>query len=95
MHKLIAEKLRREPGQFEKVRSTLERWSRTVCVNSQGYVSAWQAVIDEGIEAALSLATEDSEHARAMRQSTPFVGILTNQERFAFLKQWKAMHGTP
>ena len=92
MHRLVAEKLWREPARFEKVRATLRGWRGTVPQNAQPYLDEWERLASEGMDACLSVATEDSERARALRQCSPFVGILTNRERFAFLSEWNRRH---
>jgi hypothetical protein len=45
-----------------------------------------------GPEQLLAAAVEDSERAAALRQCSPFAGILSPAERFAFLKDWAARH---
>ena len=92
LHRLIAAKIRNDPVLFEKVRATIGRFRRIVCANSQPYLIEWERAIDQGIDAALALATEESEHATALRQASPFAGILTEPERLAFLAQWKRDH---
>jgi hypothetical protein len=96
MHRLVVEKIRHDPALFAKVRLSLTRWRGMVCLASQPYLQAWEALANQGIEACLQMALEDSQYATALRQSSPFVGILTDQERFAFLKSWKlnATHRT-
>lgn len=89
MHRLVAEKLRREPALFDRVRQTLARWRVQVAPATQPYVRAWEAVVAEGLEAALAVATERSQRAAALRQSSPFAAVLTPSERFAFLKAWR------
>lgn len=86
MHRLIAEKLRHEPALFEQVKVTLARWRTTVSPSSQPYLEEWESLMNQGMDACLAVAVEDSERAKALRQSSPFAGILNNQERFAFLK---------
>jgi hypothetical protein len=51
--------------------------------------------MDLGLEHCLSVVTEDSDTATALRQSSPFTSVLTNGERFAFFKQWNLDHETP
>ena len=77
----------RNPALFEKARLTLARWRQMACVASQPYLEEWEHLMNQGIEACLSVAVEDSQRAAALRQSSPFPGILTNRERFASLKQ--------
>lgn len=92
LHCMVAERVRDNPALFEKARVTLMRWRETVCVASQPYLEEWERLMNEGIEASLSVAVEDSQRGAAMRQSSPFSGVLTNRERFAFLKQWRSDH---
>ena len=92
MHQLVVEKIKANPALFDVVRDTLNRWSSIVCVRSQPYVKEWSALASLGEDVCLQMAVEDSEHARALRQASPFTGILSNQERFAFLNQWVLAH---
>lgn len=89
MHRLIAEKLRHEPALFDKAKVTLARWRTTVSASSQPYLEEWESLMKQGMDACLAVAVEDSERAKALRQSPPFAGILNDQERFAFLKTWQ------
>jgi len=90
MHKLIAEKIRERPELFDHPKKTLARWRVIVDQASQPYLEVWQELFDQGVEAALAVATEDSERATALRQSSPFCGVLTEEERINFLREWKA-----
>jgi hypothetical protein len=89
LHRLVAGKIRQNPALFEHVKTTLARWQQTVCPATQPWLSEWANAIEQGMDAALDLALEDSERATALRQSSPFTGILTHQERFTFLKTWQ------
>ena len=92
MHGLVAEKIRRDPALFSRVLQTLDRWQGTVCEASQPHLQTWEKLAHEGMERCLSMAVEDSPRAAALRQASPFAGLLTNEERFAFLKAWKRDH---
>lgn len=89
MHCLIADKIRAEPKLFEIASQNIERWSRAPGRNGQ-LLAAWSRLLEQGMLAALAVATEDSERARELRQSTPFAGVLSPQERWNFLRQWNA-----
>lgn len=89
MHRLIAEKIKNDPALFLKARQTLVKWRKKVCISSQPYLVEWELLMEKGIDACLAVAVEDSQRAAALRQSSPFAGILTNQERFDFLKRWE------
>ena len=92
LHRLVAERVMRDPALFEKARLTLSKWRQTVCVASQPYLEEWERLMNQGVDACLSVAVEDSERAAVLRQSSPFSGVLTNRERFAFLRQWRRDH---
>lgn len=92
MHRLVADKLRREPQLFQTVRDNIARFRLIVAPGSQGCIEAWAKLVDAGMEATLAVATEDSEYGREMRQASPFGGILTHRERFAFLREWRQRH---
>jgi len=92
MHRLIAERLRRDPALLARVRATLLRWSPQVSERTRPALAQWLAAVERGLDATLALATEDSERGATLRQSSPFVGILTPRERFQFLREWKARH---
>jgi hypothetical protein len=90
MHKLICTKIRANPHLFVLVHDTLKRWSVIVSANSQPYIAEWQRLVDAGLETCLQAAVEDSERGAELRQSSPFTRILTNQERFGFLKNFSS-----
>ena len=88
LHRLIADKIRRDPRLFGNVKETLSRWRASVCISSQPYLDEWDRLVSQGMEVCLSAAEEDSPHATALRQSSPFSAVLTYRERFSFLKAW-------
>lgn len=93
MHRWMAEILRDHPGWLhERVRPTLLRWMQQVDPRNRPYLQAWLDVLDQGLEVTIDLMTRDDERARAMRQSSPFVNILTPQQRWAFLREWERNH---
>lgn len=89
LHRLIAEKIRRDPALFNRVKATLTRWQAIVSADAQPYLVEWAQLVDAGMDACLAVATEDSEHATDLRQCSPFCGVLTEPERLAFLRSWK------
>lgn len=95
LHRRIADKIRADPALFDKARATLARHRQLVSANCQPYLVEWERTFEKGIEATLALATEDSEWGAAMRQSAPFAGILSNKERWDFLRDWRRPHREP
>lgn len=92
LHRLVAEKIRRDPALLRIVRENLSRWRRHAAPTARPYVEAWERLLDAGLDAALAAAAEDSERAAALRQSSPFAGVLTPRERWSFLEAWSAAH---
>lgn len=88
LHHAVATKLRRDHGLFEHAQQTLQHWRRTVSPSAQPYLEEWERLMAQGLEATLAVALDDSERGAALRQSSPFTSVLTNKERFAFLKDW-------
>ncbi|MBL8511175.1 MAG: hypothetical protein JNM52_05970 [Betaproteobacteria bacterium] len=88
LHRLVASKIRANPDLFGRAKITLARWRDLVSNSSHPYLTEWETLMQQGMEPCLAMATEDSPRAAALRQSSPFAGILTHQERFAFLKNW-------
>ncbi len=54
---------------------------------SASYVAAWRAALDGPGAALLALMRDPSEHARAMRQTTPFAGALSPRERWRIFRE--------
>lgn len=95
MHRAVVSKIQQDPALFIKAQATLQRWRQTVCASSQPYLLAWEQLMNQGMDACLAVAIEESPRADAMRQASPFAGLLSNQERFQLLKNWRAGHDTP
>lgn len=92
LHQLVAAKLRRNPALLERPKAVLDRWRTQAPSRSEPYRAAWAQLLQRGLEPALALAVEDSEWARAMRQCSPFCGVLTPAERLGFLRSWAGRH---
>src|SRR4051812_41544246 len=87
LHRAIAEKLRREPELLEIARDNLDRWS-LMAGRSQPYWDAWRAILARPLPQIIEAMTEESEQMTAMRQATPFAGVLTPAERWAIYEQF-------
>jgi transcriptional regulator with XRE-family HTH domain len=87
MHRRIADKIRAQPALLNRARETIERWeARGAGAASRPYLEAWRRLIDQGLETALAVAVDPGERGNAMRQASPFTGILDNRERWALLR---------
>lgn len=92
MHRAVAAKLRGDPSLLEIAKANNKRWRATTSVHAMPYRDAWQAVLDQGLEAVLRVILDPSEHGVTMRKASPFAGILTEVERQEILRAWRARH---
>ena len=89
MHRAIAEKLRANPALIEIARENLERWSSEPG-RSGRYWEAWREILARPLPEVLELIVEDSERMTAMRQTSPFAGVLDPRERWAIYDEFAA-----
>jgi hypothetical protein len=82
MHRLIAAKLQADPVLLDKARDNLRRWQK-----SEGSLklalAEWEQILSGPVSQITQFLTEPSERATRLRQSSPFAGILTQDERRA------------
>jgi hypothetical protein len=87
LHRAIGEKLRVRPELLDIARDNLERWSRS-SDRPQPYWDAWREILNRPLPEILSLMVEESERMTAMRQMTPFAGVLDPKERWAIYAEY-------
>jgi hypothetical protein len=87
LHRAIAAKLREHPELIEIAHDNLARWSATVG-RSQPYWDAWREILRRPLPEVLDLMVEDSERMTALRQATPFAGVLDPKERWAIYERF-------
>ncbi|MDR7122876.1 hypothetical protein [Rheinheimera soli] len=88
LHQAIAAKLLAEPALLEQVKTKLEERRDNGQLGYGAYLH-WQSVLELYSQPKEFCAgiTEDSPYLRKLRRRTPFVGILTEQERQLALSQ--------
>ena len=87
LHRAIGEKLREDPALLAIAVENIERWSRAGG-RSQPYWDAWREILKLPLPEILKLLSEESERMTALRQATPFAGILTPRERWAIYERF-------
>ena len=82
----IAAKVRRDPKLMRIPRENLRRWRRKIRPWPPAF-REWESIIDRHpTERILEILTQDNDEGQRLRQSDPFIGILTEAERRSFLK---------
>jgi hypothetical protein len=95
LHRAVADKLRADPTLIEVARENLNRWARQNG-RSQPYWDAWRELLNRPIEDLLACMVEESGEMTALRQATPFAGILSPAERWAIYARFEpGRAGTP
>jgi len=91
LDRLIAEKLAAQPELLDRAVQTLERWIAQRQPQPPTVLLEWQRVIRErSLAETLALLRSDSDEARRLRQSSPFCGILSLEERSAIFREYEA-----
>lgn len=89
MARLIAKKIRRKPALFQEAIDTLKHWKR-ISRPLPKAIREWDTIFKKhSREEILAIFTEESEEGNRLRQSDPFCGILSHQERLRFLDEYE------
>ncbi|HSU17874.1 hypothetical protein [Longimicrobium sp.] len=90
LHVRVGEKLRDNPALVSMALANLDRWER-----QSGPDRAWaewrEILTSKSISEIVALLQEDSENANRLRQSSPFAGALTEDERMAVFREYAAL----
>ena len=82
----VATKLLADPdGVIGKARSNTERM-RAAASHEHAWISLWEALLDLGVSYVAEVLTSKEQFARDLRQSSPFAGVLTDEERAAAVR---------
>lgn len=86
LHRLVAERLRRDPALLEPARSRVRLWLRDATV-SRHWAEAWAALLARPLPDILAVLVDPGQRARDLRQSSPFAGVLSPRERWDALRR--------
>ncbi len=85
--KAIVEKIEKNPecNGHEKAVNNCLRWSRK---NPSPAVREWDEILKQPWQKVKKVLLDESENGKRLRQSNPFCGILTSQERWEIYKEF-------
>ena len=93
LHRAVAERIRGNPKLMEEAIINLQRYLKQSFSDSRKPISPlveWQELLEnQPLEEILDFMVSDSERARRLRQSSPFAGILTPQERWRIYEAYR------
>jgi hypothetical protein len=90
LHREIARRIRKNPDLLTGVRDRLTEDIRSgrFSVSLTDAMQEWLELLNRSsLEQILELLVDQGENARRLRQSTPFAGILTQEERRRILEE--------
>lgn len=85
-HRVIAQRLLADPSIAATARARVERWAEDGTV-PRFYVDAWRAVLRGGAPEVAALLLDESQAATALRQVSPFAGVLAPRERWRIWRE--------
>jgi hypothetical protein len=94
MDRGIAEKIRANPQLVQIALANIERWLANPDYSESSRQAAleWKSIIENSsVGVLVTLLESSSEEARRLRQSSPFCGILTPDERQAIFRKYEAL----
>ena len=94
LHERVAARLIEDPAIRERAMARVEQWRRSGAVASE-YVDAWSRLLERPIDEVVATLQSPSEEAAALRQVSPFAGVLSPSERWDLLKREKAQRDQP
>jgi hypothetical protein len=89
LHAVVARKIERDPRLLEKARRNLDRWRRARG-GEPGALAEWRAILGRPWREVAALLVDPGENATRLRQSSPFAGVLTRQERRRIYEAFRA-----
>jgi len=89
LDKAIAQKLQQEPQLLQRAKDTLQRWIHQREPEIPLALQEWQEILDTWLK-ILELLTSFDEEARRLRQSSPFCGILSEEERLVIFRKFRS-----
>lgn len=89
LHRLVSRKVLAKPALLDKARETLTRW-QGMEGSPRMALAEWDRILSGSAGQVAQFLTERSERAIRLRQSSPFCGILTEDERRAIYESYSA-----
>jgi phosphoserine phosphatase len=86
LHREVARRLQDRPELLEMARERVRGWLDSGSV-SRFWAEAWDDALDGILEDVIARITDTSENARALRQTSPFAGVVGPRERWEILRR--------
>jgi hypothetical protein len=81
LHRVVADRLRHDERLLERALERVRGWLQDRAV-AEPYARAWLEVLGRPADEVAALLVDTSERARALRQTSPFAGVLDARTRW-------------
>ena len=89
LHRAIVDRVSCDPAVLERARARVRSWLDNGEV-ARFWAEEWDSVLSRSTEDICSWLVDESEHARAMRQVTPFAGAIDARTRWRIWREVRA-----
>jgi len=79
-HAEVAARIRADASIVDMARARVQQWLSTH--PEPAYARSWAELVDGPLEGLTAALLDDGEHARALRQSSPFAGAIDARTRW-------------
>ena len=86
LHRAVADKLASDPETLERARARVRHWLKSAEV-SPHWARAWDEVLSRPLSEIRAFLVNESEEARALRQVTPFAGVIDPRTRWRIWRE--------
>jgi hypothetical protein len=86
LHRAIAALLPQHPAILEDARWRVDRWLETGEI-ARPYAEAWREILRGSPESVVEALVDESERGRALRQVTPFSGVIDPRTRWRIWRE--------
>lgn len=90
-HAAIAARITRDDSILPKIRARVEEWISSGTV-ARFYADGWKEILARPLPELLTFLRDESQHARAFRQVSPFAGVLSPRERWQIWANTRTNH---
>jgi hypothetical protein len=89
LHRLVGERLVANPELVDAARQRVNQWMADASIH-HAYGEAWRQLLTGPAELLLAALVDPGEHARTLRQCSPFAGVLDPKTRW---RVWREAGG--
>ncbi len=90
MHCVIAQRLVKDPSILARAQRNLERWAANRAGATPHWIGEWRQILRQPVAQIAALISEPSERSARLRQSSPFAGTLSVDDRRRILDAFRA-----